>query len=292
MIGRIKLLEETVPVIGFIDVVGVTEDNLCDVKFKLKNVVIKPNNPEDHSIYVEIELEIFCDVFEEKEINVIQDMYSPSVNLEFNENSINTMVDLKNTTDTMNVRDEFDIEDEEYTKVCDANVKPTINDITISRDKVRFEGDLNINYILTNRDEDNIITLNQNIPFDFTQNIDGITENSKIDTEIMPVFREFVTDGTKIKVKIDLCVNTNSYNLESVNVIDNIEEGEDTEEEQYSMVIYFVKPGDTLWKIAKKHRSTVEDIVRVNNIENPDRIDIGMQLFIPKSVMYRTKAMS
>ena len=151
---------------------------------------------------------------------------------------------------------------------------------------------MNINYILTNRDEDNIITLNQNIPFDFTQNIDGITENSKIDTEIMPVFREFITDGTKIKVKIDLCVNTNSYNLESVNVIDNIEEGEDTEEEQYSMVIYFVKPGDTLWKIAKKHRSTVEDIVRVNNIENPDRIDIGMQLFIPKSVMYRTKAMS
>ena len=107
MIGRIKLLEETVPVIGFIDVVGVTEDNLCDVKFKLKNVVIKPNNPEDHSIYVEIELEIFCDVFEEKEINVIQDMYSPSVNLQFNESSINTMVDLKNTTDTMNVRDEL-----------------------------------------------------------------------------------------------------------------------------------------------------------------------------------------
>ena len=34
----------------------------------------------------------------------------------------------------------------------------------------------------------------------------------------------------------------------------------------YSMVIYFVKPGDTLWKIAKRYRSTVEDIARVNNI--------------------------
>ena len=54
------------------------------------------------------------------------------------------------------------------------------------------------------------------------------------------------------------------------------------------MVIYFVKPGDTLWKIAKRYRSTVEDIARVNNIENPDRISVGQQLFIPKCSMCRT----
>ncbi|MDE5830347.1 MAG: LysM peptidoglycan-binding domain-containing protein, partial [Clostridia bacterium] len=50
----------------------------------------------------------------------------------------------------------------------------------------------------------------------------------------------------------------------------------------YSMVIYFVKPGDTIWKIAKKYKSTISDIARINNIENPDRITPGMQLFIPK----------
>ena len=40
----------------------------------------------------------------------------------------------------------------------------------------------------------------------------------------------------------------------------------------------------TLRKIAKKYRSTIEDIVRLNEIENPDKIDVGMQLFIPKYV--------
>ena len=58
--GRIKSLEETIPLIGFIDMIGVSEDNICDVKYKLKNVLIKPNSAEEHSIYVEIELEIFC----------------------------------------------------------------------------------------------------------------------------------------------------------------------------------------------------------------------------------------
>jgi len=48
------------------------------------------------------------------------------------------------------------------------------------------------------------------------------------------------------------------------------------------MVIYFVKPGDTLWKIAKHFKSRVEDIARVNNIENENVIHPGQQLYIPK----------
>ena len=48
------------------------------------------------------------------------------------------------------------------------------------------------------------------------------------------------------------------------------------------MVIYFVKPKDTLWKIAKSFDSTVEEIARVNEIENVDSIMPGMKLFIPR----------
>ena len=48
------------------------------------------------------------------------------------------------------------------------------------------------------------------------------------------------------------------------------------------MVVYFVKPGDTLWSIAKKFRSTVEDIARVNEIDNPNILQVSRQLFIPR----------
>ena len=49
-----------------------------------------------------------------------------------------------------------------------------------------------------------------------------------------------------------------------------------------SLVIYYVKDGDTLWKIAKKFGSTVEEIARINGIENPDKLNIAQQLFIPR----------
>ena len=288
--GRIKSLEETIPVIGFIDLVGVSEDSICDVKYKVKNVIIKPNSAEEHSITVEIELEIFCNCFEEKEVSIIQDMYSPSMNLGFKENKVSTMVNMKNTYDIVNVRDKVRLEDGEYTKVCDVQVMPVVSDMNISRDRVRVDGDLNLNFILTNDGNDTITTLNRQVPFNFTQEIQGLTEDSKVDMEIVPMFREFVTDGMEVTVKVDLGVNTNSYNLENVNVIDEIEELDEECANPYSMVIYFVKPGDTLWKIAKKYRSTVEDIARVNDIENPDKIDVGMQLFIPKCSMCRASA--
>jgi len=56
---------------------------------------------------------------------------------------------------------------------------------------------------------------------------------------------------------------------------------------QNSLVIYFVKEGDTLWKIAKKFRSTIDEIASVNNIENIEKISIGDRLYIPKYVYNR-----
>ena len=73
-------------------------------------------------------------------------------------------------------------------------------------------------------------------------------------------------------------------NTIDIKVIDNIEKDDNKSEEKYSMVIYFVKPGDTLWNIAKRFKSTVADIARINEIENENKINVGEQLFIPHFV--------
>ena len=49
-------------------------------------------------------------------------------------------------------------------------------------------------------------------------------------------------------------------------------------------VIYMAQPGDTLWKIAKRYRTTVENILAVNEIENPDLIYPGQKLLIIKQI--------
>ncbi|MEG2338971.1 MAG: LysM domain-containing protein, partial [Clostridium sp.] len=43
-----------------------------------------------------------------------------------------------------------------------------------------------------------------------------------------------------------------------------------------------VQESDNLWKIAKRYGTTIEDIVKVNEIENPDYINTGAKIIIPK----------
>ena len=63
-----------------------------------------------------------------------------------------------------------------------------------------------------------------------------------------------------------------------------MEEDGEREEQDYSIVIYIVKKGDTLWNIAKRYKSTVENIKQINNIEDEDKIEVNQQLFIPRYV--------
>ena len=199
--NRICTVNYKIPVVGFIDIPNVTDGNLCDVNYEIKNIIIKPNSQEEHSIYVEIEIEVSCYVYEEKQLNLIQDMYSTIQNLNFEKKQIMTMTN----------------------KQCVTNIKQI-------REKINFN------------------------------DIDGLN-----------------------LVDVDIITNiTNMYRMANINMIDSIEENGEREEQDYSIVIYIVKKGDTLWNIAKEFGSTVDSIARVNGIENRDLIQPGQKLYIPK----------
>ncbi|MFR8103867.1 MAG: LysM peptidoglycan-binding domain-containing protein [Clostridia bacterium] len=85
-----------------------------------------------------------------------------------------------------------------------------------------------------------------------------------------------------VDVKIDLNFVVNSSRVVGINVIDELSLEESRALNTYSIIIYFVKPGDTLWSIAKRFRSTVDSIAKVNDIEDPNVIYAGQQLFIPR----------
>ncbi|MCD7904795.1 MAG: LysM peptidoglycan-binding domain-containing protein [Clostridiales bacterium] len=50
------------------------------------------------------------------------------------------------------------------------------------------------------------------------------------------------------------------------------------------MVLYIIKPGDSLLKIAKKYNSTVSDITDINKIEAAESLSPGGKLLIVKKL--------
>ena len=53
-----------------------------------KKVIIKPNNVEEHSIYIEAEIDVYCEAYENRNLQMIQDLYSPTRSLNFRQKQV------------------------------------------------------------------------------------------------------------------------------------------------------------------------------------------------------------
>lgn len=53
------------------------------IKILYKNILIKLNNTEENSIYLEVETEISCYSYQTKDIELIQDVFTPFSNIEY-----------------------------------------------------------------------------------------------------------------------------------------------------------------------------------------------------------------
>lgn len=53
-----------------------------------------------------------------------------------------------------------------------------------------------------------------------------------------------------------------------------------------------IRQGDTLWDIARKHGTSVQKLVRINGIRNPNALRVGMRLSIPGETMPQRVAVS
>ena len=287
--GQICTSQSRVPLVGFIDMPNIKEENTCEMSYVTKNMLIKPNSIEEHSVYVEMEVEISCITYEEKEIRIIQDMYCPGQKMNFDTSMVNTIANKQSKKNICNIREKMNIPEMEAGNIVDVTVNPIINKENRLNGKIIFEGEIELNFIFTDRSAVGINTKKITIPFE--QSVDEIdtSDNCKAETTVEVNSQEFLNRTGVVSSNVDLNFETDTYKNLAIPVISDITMEDEDNMEDYSVIIYVVKGGDTLWKIAKRFGSTVDDIVRVNGMKNPDKINIGEKIYIPKYVLKMAK---
>lgn len=288
--NRINTTQAKIPIVGFIDIQNVNEDNICDVQYEVKNIVLKPNAAEEHSIYIEIEIGVRAIVYEEKQINLIQDLYSPSEILEFSKKVVNTMSDKRNSKDVKQIREKVNIEGLENRNIIDVDVIPNIEKENKLASKIMYEGQLELRFVLMDNNSQLEIKVLK-LPFEHVlDNIENAEDmNTNMTIEITN--KDFIIqDGGNVSSNIDMLFDTQLYKNTKLNVIDEIQTNGERDINDYSIIMYIVKSGDSLWKIAKEFGSTVEDIVKINEIEDANRIKPGQKIFIPRYICNNTRS--
>jgi len=281
--NKVKTVNGVIPVVGFIDIQNITDENICEVNYETKNMIVKPNPAEDHSIYVEVEIEPSCMAYEKKNISLIQDLYTPSANLEYTEKNIMISNDKSEYSNEFVIKEKVNIQGLEQSNLIDTQTSVSVANLSITDSKITYTGNIDLNFIYNSGNVLN--SRNVKVPFEVStenrQNSSSI--NVDYDISLKEIKYDFKSEGN-LQIEAILEINTKISNNVNISIIDNIRiEDKNQENDDYdSLILYIVKPEDTLWKIAKRFNSTIDDIARMNGIEDTNKIDVGQKLYIPK----------
>ena len=190
--NRISHIEKQIPIMGFIDIPNISEEHICDINYNLRNIIIKPNDMEEHSIYVEIEIDIGSYVYETKEIDLIQDLYSPEVDLTFIQKKVNVMTGIKSTREICSIKERIEAEEMRESLIYDTSVIPIIQNITVMNGRAVCEGEVNINFLFSSNHTIRVDSRKINLPFQYEMNIDGLQNKNDIDIHVEVKQQNFI----------------------------------------------------------------------------------------------------
>lgn len=89
-----------------------------------------------------------------------------------------------------------------------------------------------------------------------------------------------ISCGTQKELQSD--AQASSATEENDKKTEDNKESNKSKDSQKEYIEHIVKDGETLGIIAKKYNVTVEKLVELNNIKNPDLIVVGQKLVVPE----------
>jgi hypothetical protein len=270
--GRIGACETSIPVMSFIDIESVTDTNICNVEYNVRNMLFKPNSKEMHSISCQVDFEVSCEAYESKTVEVIQDMYGIKNNIEFSKKDVEVEINGICPEEKVSLNESVLVED--VMNILDVNCMPRVVTSSKSGNFYNYECELNMDFYY---EADNRNGLNvKNIKLPFIVKFEG----SQGEVEFNITRKQFTIRDENVDLDIEILVKQASVNMKQISIIENVETKNLEEESDYKMFLYFVKAGDTIWNIAKRFRVSMNDIIKLNELENPDRINVGDRLYI------------
>lgn len=281
--------ESLIPFQAEVEMPGIDENVIPNISFKTTNSIVdaKPDeNGENRVLMVDLLSELEIKVYSEEKAQIIDDAYSTAVNIvpayenaEYEELLINN-----------NIRSKFDgmlkykHDESGILQFIFAKGEAKVDDITNDNGILTVEGAVitQIMYI-THDDLHPVGTIRGEVPFTLTTELMDNGEELVIDVNswVEQIYAS-VADEEHISIRGNISANIFARKKKKINMITAISE------EMYDNASILKMPGisgyvvqkdDSLWKIAKEHHSSVDNIKEINGISG-EHINAGDRIII------------
>ena len=220
-----------------------------------------------------------------EEMEVIDDAYSPRKNIEIAKEKLKITTPLGEGHSEFIVKDNIYLDSEDAEPVYIMNIKGEIISLEskITNGNVMIDGILKADIIYKSNNEKLCLgKIEGEIAFNSMIEIPKAKESMTCDIKANLENIQGNIEANTIAVKAVLDLNAKVYFTEEKEYVKDISENEEEKiSKNASIIIYIVQPGDTMWDLAKKYRTSIADICKVNSLESDGEIKEGEKLIIP-----------
>ena len=262
---------------AFVDVTLVVVD---------KHIRLAQNDDGEERI-IEAEITILANISasEKKTIEILTDVYGTKENIETQNISLSYPRFVLQGKSQANIKEIVNIEGPEILQIFRVSGNVVLDEVTIYEDKIVAEGiiDADILYIAKS-DSTPMYSFKQMIPFSHT--IEAIGSKPGMVANVCAVLDSIYFNMlTEKEVELRIMVSFNNSLTENLitEAITDVSFTELGPDESASIIVYIIQRGDTLWQIAKRYKTSPEELASINEIEDPNLIFPGQKLIIIKN---------
>ncbi len=284
--NQINYIKESLPFNHFIEMPDIYKNSLGEVKLEVAEgiyEIVEDELGELRLLDLDISILVTGKVYDYRVKPLVVDVYSTKGQLNIEKEDINILENIDNISHEEDLNLDLGID---ALEIIDIKEDFNILDKRLLGDEIIIDGLLTANVFYMDRDSGHVRNFKDNFPYKSTIYVDGDYEGSSLDVEarLGQVKYEIKKDMLSIDNTISYDIQFNKY--KSISGIKSIEETEDLIDlqDRASITIYIVQKGDLLWDIAKRYKTTIEDILSSNNLDSSYEIQVGDKIIIEKTV--------
>ncbi|WP_300382580.1 SPOCS domain-containing protein [Clostridium sp.] len=272
---------------------GISSDMFSLTNLCVKNydcMISEDDLGENRVVNVELLIKGNIKVYDKDNVEMLKDAYSPTMNLELKkENKSFGDIHSIASSETV-VKDNIKIKNDEdrIEEIVYVSSNPFILEKHIKDDRVKIDGVIKLSIIYKIAGEElRYGILVDEIPFNTS--VDVRNSKSEMDVIVRACLESIdsTIEGNSIAVRANLGFLIKVCYKRTVEVlVDAIETEGSPNEKKASITIYVVGEKDTLWDLAKKYNTTIEELRKINELDMDEEVKMGGKIIIPGRAMF------
>ncbi len=278
-------VKTVIPFSQIVEVDGITDVCTCDCRSDIAFFEIKPrmsSSGECKSFTLTAKILLTCEGYCGNDIAVVLDAFSRKYQAEITRNKVCFEKITHNISETYHCKKSISL-DEEIASVVD--LWCTVQNIT-----TKFENDCMLIYgtliagMIVCVAEGSSVYCEKPIEFEYKYPLNRVLLSPHCEPQIEILSCGYtITGASNVELRVDLGVNAAIYEKQDLSLISELTLDEtqlNKRTRKGAMTIYFPSNNECVWDIARIYNASVEEIMRINELES-ENLTAGRMILVP-----------